>query len=373
MATGSLYTYVKGGGGLIGVKHNCRLTFNLEEHGFEKKDKVSGAVVETWNAFCAAAISIEVLDPVDPEYSKTVQYLQVGRLPLWRTQQRIQQGLDRKPADEMQLKYPGGMLPSNDGGETPSTAGPFLHLDGENGIYEGSEWAIFETALREIANASGQMDAYKEALDKKGVHGLNGLEAYIDEKAKPKKQKAGVPAAAQIQKADEREKTVIVPTRVLRWPWEPANQASQSSSPGVQVPAPQAVQAPVAVAAQAAPTQTVTPIVPTTPPPTTQPVAAAPAQPSQPGQPDFDALAIEWVLKAGQASGGTIKDKAALVNFVFNETGKPGVLQDIGGVKAGSVRVGIMQRLNKPEWVQAAADAGHFLVAPDGSIMVLAQ
>lgn len=365
VGTANLFEGVKAkSGGLIGVKHNCRLTFQVEEKALEKKDKATGAVIQRWNTNCVVAITIAVLDPgVDPEYANTVQYLTVGRVPLWRTQQ-----LGETP-ETNQVKFPGGFGPSPDG-EQYSTAGPFVRIEDEDGIYENAEWMLFVRELMNIASSQGQLDALKNALTTQGVYGINSIEVFLDEMAKPKGKKATKTAAeaAAAGKEADKERTVIVPTRVNKWPWAAASAQPIAAAPAVVAPGPVAAPAiapaPVAVAAVATP-QVVAPAVVPQVVNAAAPVNVAPAAAQPSAAVDYDALAIEWIRRIGAASpNNTIPSQQDLVNRTFAETGKAGAIEP-------AARTQVMTRINNPAWIQSAAAAGHFLVDPSGAIMVV--
>lgn len=301
------------GGGLIGQNHNVRLMFQFVEHALEKKaeDKVTVTKRYPTATFCEAAIEVEDAD-VDPQYKSGKQYFQVGRLPLWRTQQL------NEPPDKNQVNYPGGFMPSLDG-DKPATAGPFVYVEAENGIWEGCEYMIFIGELTNLASAAGQLDNLKAAVAKGGVFALNGLRCKLGTKAKPKGKNA---------KAEDRERTVLVPVQINAWPWEAAAVAPKVAAPAIAKPV-----------AAAAPVPTIAP-----------PAIASPAVASANGASDLDALAIARIKQAVKKNGGMVA-LTDLVARVFADTA------DMTGVE----RAGVMQRVYNSAFIAAAAASGQFL------------
>lgn len=329
-----------GGGGLVGVGKNCRLTgFAVVEHELVKKDKKTDQIIERFGHNCFLTYTINVLDPVeDGAPSSAEQYAQIGRLPLWRLQQI------GEPGDP---KFPGGYLPSADN-ETPAARGPFVILDGQSDIWQGAEASMFLVELQGLATAAGFEDQYLDRLDKLGVAGFDGIEVVLNTKTKPKGKKAAADP-------NSKDRSVIIVERVAKWPWEngvqttstPAAAASASSKPVVPSGFPAAVPTPAAV-----------------------PVAAPPAVASNQSQPaaatatDADATTIDRIKRVVSAEGGQLARKD-LTGKVFAAT------SDLKGVE----RSAVMQRVNEAtdmgrNWLQQAAAAGHFLL-DDTSIMVI--
>lgn len=313
-----------GGGGLLGIGHNCRLTgFQVVEHHLEKIDKTTKAVTERFPTNCFLKYTINVLDPLEEGQPATgEQFAQFGRLPLARMQQL------GEPGDP---KFPGGYVPSMDN-EHPAPAGPFILLDGVQDIWEGAEAAMFLKSIEDLAGASGVDEQYLSRIDKMGVASLDGIEVLLNTKTKPKGKKAAADP-------NSKDRSVIVVEKVNRWPWEAGAGASAS------VPVAAAASAPTA-----APTAAVQQ-------PTAAPTAAQPAAAS--GDADLDALAIDRIKKVVSAAGGTLP-KSELLTKLF---------ASVGDLQAAS-KMGVMQRANKPDWIAQAAAAGHFLV-DETSIMVI--
>lgn len=322
--TASLHKFVQGGGGLIGVKQNCVLTnFRVLEHRLVDSQ---GKAYPT-NTFVGFDIDVED-EGVPDDRRHSEQFLQVGRLPLWRVQQ-----IGETP-DDNALKYPGGILPSMDG-ENPATAGPFVILDGEKGIFSGSEWAIFETELQGLAKQAGVDEQYFNGLDSKGVAALNGIRVFLDTKAKPKSKKKAQEEELSGKKSQER--TVIVAAKVNQWPWEasgskPAAAASAASSSTAKQPAPAASQ------------------------PTPAPAPAAVSS-------DNKQLAVQWVQKVGGAAPNNTVAVKDLVTSVFKMMNAEGA--------DGATKAKVMTLINNRENVLAWAAEGHFIHDPaTDSIMV---
>ena len=344
-----------GGGSLTGVKHNCRLTgFAVVEHALVRKDKKTEAIIEKYPTNCFLKYEINVLDPVeDGEPAHGEQFAQIGNLPLWRLSQ-----LNEPPDAKRNLKYPGGYLPSKDN-ETPTSttaelgSGPFVVFDGVSDIYEGAEGSLFLAELQSLAGAAGFEDQYLERLDKMGVAAFDGIEVMLDTKTKPKGKKAAADPAAK-------DRSVIVAVRVNKWPWESgvqttASAAAAANAPSVPVVAgafPAAVPTPAVVPSAAAP-------LAAQPQPAVAPPAAAPAA----GALDYDALTIERIKLVARENSNMVP-AAELLTKIWALVQKDTTID-------APTRMQVMQRVNNPQWVKGAADAGHFLQDASGMIMVV--
>jgi hypothetical protein len=320
MQTASFTKFVEGGSGLIGVKHNATLTnFRITEHALQSKDGTK------FPTALFLAYHIAVTDQgVDPEYRESDQYARIGNVPAVRTAQLGE-------APDPRRTQPSGFYASADG-ENPAVTGGFVILDGESGIWAGAEAAIFLSELESLAKAAGYEEQYAAAISK-GIGGLDGISVFLDTKTKPKSKKKQQEEALT-GKVDQ-ERSVIIATKVNRWPWE-----AQTAAPAV---AP-AVAPAIAAAAPA---------------PAPAPVAAPAATAAAAGE-DFDLLAVGYIKQAATEAGGVIPRGEVMVK-VFSATAS------LDGAKRSQV----MQLIQAPNWLESQAAAGRLLIDPNGNVMVL--
>lgn len=309
MQTASLTKFVEGGSGLIGVKHNATLTqLRFTEHALQSKDG------QKFPTALFLAYHISVTDQgVDPEYAESDQYARVGNLPVARVME-----LGEAPDPNRSATQQGGFRASLDG-ESPAPSGPFVVLDGESGIWKGAEASMFLQELQNLAIAAGYEEQYVAAVSR-GINSLDGISVFLDTKTKPKSKKKQQEEALTGKK--DQERSVIVPTKVNRWPWEAASPAAAPAAPAA--------------------------------------VASAPAAAAAPAGEDFDALAVSSIKQAAAPTGGTI-NRNALLTAVFTATAS------LDGARRGQV----MQRLQQPGWLESQATAGKLIIDPAGNVMVL--
>lgn len=293
------------GGGFIGDgKDVIFQDVKFAEHSFEKKDKASGAVLETYEPGCMLVTKFEIEDPDDDNSRFGDQILPVGNLPGSRL-------------DELGFNWrrdrPGGAAgyrPSADN-ENPAEEGGFLVLDGAKDIWAKSAYAQFMDEIIGLAKGAGVVEKLANLIASEGVSGLAGLRCKLGMKALPKsKAKAADPTS--------KDKHILVPTEINAWPWE----AKKSAGKGTAAKPAAAKAAPKAAAKASAP---------------------AAAESTSGNGNDYEAIAIERVQQAITEAGGTLARKA-LVQNVFRLTAKDG---------GPDVRSAIAKVVNSEEFLNA--------------------
>jgi hypothetical protein len=357
---------VKGGGGLPGQNRNVRFTQSeFAVHAFEKKGPDGKTVIQRYPSATVYHYAFDIEDPVDADHVKGEQFLSVGRIPLFYQQQIGEHDPQRDPA------FPGGLLPSPDGVQM-STAGPFVYLYEEKGIWEKCEWMLFKDELVNLASQDGCLDTLRQWITEKGAAALIGLRVHLGTKVKEesetsKKKKAAAAkqaATAGAAAKQDQERTMLVPDRVNQWPWQAAaNQA-------VQIPA---IQAPAAAPVPTAPQPTQAPAV------LTAPMPSAPQQmPTVPTVPNptinqsngFDAAseAVKVTKEVVKTKPNSMLAVGDLATHVFPATN---YLVQGTGPDGGKNRSAVMQLVFNEAWIAEQAQKGHWLYDPNGhTIMV---
>ena len=301
-ASANLLEFGSGGGGILGNDKNVTLLkVRVVEHAFERHDKLTKEVTETFEPGCMSRWDFEIEDPDDDAQKFFSQFCPIGNLPLSRL---AELGIPGVPT---RIGGPGGYRPSLDN-ENPSSEGPFVILEGKTDIWEGCQHAVMITELANLGAAE-----FAEKINAEGYAAFDGTRMLLGTKVMPKSRKAAADPTS-------RDKIILVPVKINSWPWE-AKQA-QAATPASAKPAAAKVKksaaapAPVAQAA---------------------PVAVAEAPSNGAG----DARMIEIFRQVIAAEGGVIKRKD-FPSRVF-----------AAAVKEGPNRIKYTQEANKKSVIAA--------------------